>query len=73
LVFYFKTGVRLTARKYYWIKQQKLLQQILIYPMSYIRKLLERPARCYRAMTCSPAMGSKVGDILQILGGGLIP
>jgi hypothetical protein len=36
-------------------------------------KTLERSARCYRAMTCSPVMGRKVGDILQILGGGLIP
>jgi hypothetical protein len=37
------------------------------------RQELERSARCYRAMTCSLVMGRKVRDILQILGGGLIP
>jgi hypothetical protein len=40
---------------------------------SHFQDTLERSARCYRAMTCSPVMGRKVGDILQILGGGLIP
>jgi hypothetical protein len=35
--------------------------------------VLERPVWRYRAMTCSLVIGSKVGDILQILGGRLIP
>jgi hypothetical protein len=34
---------------------------------------LERSTQRYHAMTCSLVMGRKVGDILQILGGGLIP
>jgi hypothetical protein len=41
-----------------------ILCSVIIYVLGETRKI---------AMTCSPVMDRKVGDILQILGGGLIP
>jgi hypothetical protein len=45
----------------------------ILLPKQQSLSSLKRPARRYCGMTCSPVMGRKVEDILQILGGGLIP